>query len=134
MQKEDLLQKNKQSIDKNAFANHNGIVISKIESDYAEGYIDIKKETMNAYGVVHGGAYFTLADVTAAYAARSDGKNYVTQQSSMNFIRGVVEGRISCKANVINRGRTFCIIESKIYDDNGKLAYSGTFNYFCVDR
>lgn len=129
-----LLQDNKEVIQANNFANYNNIVISKMEENYAEAYIDVVADSLNSYGGVHGGAFFTLADTCAAFAARGDGRMYVTQQASSQFMRTVGEGRITAKGEVINRGRSFCIIDVKIYDEKDKLLYQGTFNYFCVSK
>lgn len=129
-----LLEENQKYIDANAFAVQNHIVISKMEENYAEGYIDLVPDSLNTYGGVHGGALFTLADVCAAFAARTDGRSYVTQQANSNFLRSASTGRIIAKGNVINRSRNFCLIEVNIYDKDNRLLYNGSFNYYCVDK
>lgn len=120
-------------IENNAFPCKNGVVISDIKEEEATAYIDITADTLNAYGTVHGGAYFTLADTCAAFAARSDGRKHVTQSATSNFVRTTDSGRINAVAKVINRGRKFALIESKVYDQEGRLLFVGTFTYFCVE-
>ncbi|MEE1008058.1 MAG: PaaI family thioesterase [Agathobacter sp.] len=129
-----LLEENKKAIEKNNYANASNVVISEITKDKAVAYIDITEDNLNSYGFVHGGGYFTLADTCAAFAARSDGRNYVTQQASSQFIRNVNKGRVTAEGTVVNRGRTFCIIDVKVTSDEDKLLYTGTFNYFCIDK
>ncbi len=118
---------------KNAFANYNGVFIDTIGEDHAEGHMEIKSESLNPYGMVHGGAYFTLADVTAGYAAKSNGKKYVTQQSSTSFLRPVSKGTIFSEAIVLNRSQNFCIVDVKIFDERRRLSFCGNFNYYLVD-
>lgn len=43
----------------------NHIKIGVVESDHAEVWLDIQPESTNIYGVVHGGALFTMADCCA---------------------------------------------------------------------
>lgn len=128
-----LLEQLKPIIDNNAFPCKNGVVISDIKEDEATAYIDIVDDSLNAYGTVHGGAYFTLADTCAAFAARSDGRKHVTQSATSNFVRTTNCGRINAVSKVISRGRKVTLIESKVYDEAGKLLFVGTFTYFCIE-
>ena len=89
---------------------------------------------MNPFGSVHGGAFFTLADVAAGMAARTDGRGYVTQQASVQFLRAARAGRITARANVLHRGGTVCLIEVRITDEADKLLFLSTFNFYCVRR
>lgn len=133
MKMKNLLEENRQIIECNAFPQHNHIVISDIYEDGATGYIDIVPETLNSYGGAHGGAYFTLADTCAAFAARADGRSHVTQSATSNFLRAASSGRIVATAKVVNRSRRFCLISVEVRDDKDKLLFTGDFNYFCVE-
>ncbi len=130
----DLMKQYKNAMDANAFANYNGIVVDVIGDDYVEAHMDVTEDSLNPFGTVHGGAYFTLADVTAGFASRSGGRVHVTRSGSMTFLKAASSGRITCRAEVIRRSHTFCLSEARIYDDKGELICTGTFDYFCVDR
>ena len=67
----------------NPFMSFNHIKIGVVESDHAEVWLDIQPESTNIYGVVHGGALFTMADCCAGLTARSDGREYVTQNACL---------------------------------------------------
>ena len=134
MDNKDLMAQYKKAMDANAFANYNGIVVDKIEENFVEAHMDVTEESLNPFGSVHGGAYFTLADVTAGFASRAGSRVHVTRSASMTFLRPAVSGRITCHAEVINRSHTFCLSEARIYDENGKLICTGTFDYCCVDK
>jgi hypothetical protein len=41
-------------------------------------------------------------------------------------------GVLTARGNAIHRGRTSCIVEVKITDDRGKLAFAGTFEFACI--
>ena len=46
----------------NPFMQYNHIEIVSVTSDSAVMSLDIRRDTTNIYGYVHGGAFFTMAD------------------------------------------------------------------------
>ena len=120
------------SLNANEFVKYNHIVMDDIELSGATAHIDIVPESCNVIGVAHGGAHFTLADTCAAYTARADGRQYVTQQSNYYFLKGVKSGRITARGKVIKRTRKFCIIDVDVTDESGELVSKGTFDYYCI--
>ena len=81
----------------NPFMQYNHIEIVSVTSDSAVMSLDIRRDTTNIYGYVHGGAFFTMADCCAGLTARSDGRQYVTQNASVNFIHNVKAGRLTAR-------------------------------------
>ena len=130
----ELLEKLRRSYEANEFVKYNHIVIDDIEVSGATAHIDIVPETLNVLGIAHGGAHFSLADTCAGYSSRSDGREYVTQQSNFYFLKGAKSGRITAKGNVIKRTRKFCVVDVDVTDDSGELVSRGTFNYYCVSE
>ena len=51
---------------KNAFMLHNYIELERVEKDRAVFKLDIRPESCNPYGLIHGGAIYTLADTPPA--------------------------------------------------------------------
>ena len=82
----------------NPFMQYNHIEIVSVTSDSAVMSLDIRRDTTNIYGYVHGGAFFTMADCCAGLTARSDGRQYVTQNASVNFIHNVKAGHLTAAA------------------------------------
>ena len=116
----------------NVFCAYNHCEAVDIREDYAEVRLNLVAESMNFRGTVHGGAYFTMADMCAGMVCRTDGRSYATQHASVEYIRGVKGGVLTARGNAIHRGRTSCIVEVKITDDRGKLAFAGTFQFACI--
>ena len=116
----------------NAFAIHNHMYLIKAEEGYAECGLDLHEDSKNPYGMAHGGTYFTLADMTAGVAARSDGRRHVTQNASCSYLRAVQDGKLLCKARVIHGGKKTTLCEAQVYDENGRLCFTGTYTYFCI--
>ena len=83
-------------IRKNAFMLHNYIELERVEKDRAVFKLDIRPESCNPYGLIHGGAIYTLADNATGAAAHSDGRYYVTQTSALHFLRNQVHGAHRC--------------------------------------
>ena len=97
---------------KNLFATYNHIEAEFVEPDHA---------------------IFTMADNATGYAAHTDGRSYVTQGSSMHFLRNQSEGIVRADAKVRHRGRTTCLVNVDILGEGGKLLATGEFTYFCID-
>lgn len=120
--------------EKNRFMIYNHIRITKVEMDYAEAELLIGEDCLNPMGLMHGGAYFTMADCAASGAARSNGQQYITLNSSFEFIRSAKEGTVRAAARVRHRGRTTCLIATEVTDDQGKLLAEGKFTMFCLNN
>lgn len=71
----------------NTFMHYNFNEQAELEQDYAVCKLDIRPESLNPFGMVHGGALCTLADNAAGMAAHTDGRLYVTQSSTFQFVK-----------------------------------------------
>ncbi|MBQ7713324.1 MAG: PaaI family thioesterase [Oscillospiraceae bacterium] len=119
---------------RNAFAVFNHLEVEHVERDYAVFKLDIRPESKNPRGFVHGGLLAGMADNAAGYAAHSDGRVYVTQSSHMNYLHNQAEGVIRAAGRVLHRGRTVCLVRVDITGEDGALLATGELAYFCVDR
>ena len=63
----------------NAFALFNGIQISSPGPDHGEAILHIGPNSLNPYGLLHGGAYYTMADCAGGCACRTDGSYYAAR-------------------------------------------------------
>ena len=89
----------------------------------------------NPYGVVHGGALYSLADCTCGMAARGDGRSYVTLSSSFNFLKGGPLGdTVRATATVRRRGGTTCYVEVEVTDSRGNLLCGGNSVFYCIEK
>ena len=100
------LERLKEQERKNGFAVYNHIEMVLAERDHAIYRLNIRPESKNPYGMVHGGAIYTMADNATGAAAHTDGRNYVTQTSALHFLRNQPEGEIQADARVRHRGRS----------------------------
>lgn len=117
----------------NHFMTYNFIELSVLELDRAECRLTLRPESTNPSGMLHGGALYTMADSTAGSAAHSDGRLYVTQNSSMNYLSNIKEGTAVSVGTVVHRGKTTCLVNVDITAEaTGKLLATGSFTFFCV--
>ena len=117
----------------NAFMFHNSIEMESAERDKAVFKLVIRPESKNPYGIVHGGAIYTMADNAAGAVAHSDGRYYVTQTSSLHFLRNQAEGVVRAEARIRHRGKSTCLVDVDITGEGNILLATGQFTYFCVD-
>ena len=121
------------SMGRNAFMRHNHIEMVSVEPDRAKFRLNVGPESLNPYGMVHGGALCTLADDAAGAAVHTDGRVYLTQTCSLNFLRNVPQGAVYATARVRHRGRATCLASVEITGEDGRLMATGELTYFCVD-
>ena len=119
---------------KNGFMHHNFIEMESVERDRAVFKLTIRPESKNPYGMVHGGAIYTLADNATGTAAHTDGRDKVTQTSALHILRNQSEGTVRATATVRHRGRSTVLTAVDITGDDGKLIATGEFTFFCVDK
>ena len=129
---EQIRQNTEQRMRKNAFMLHNHIELESVDKDRAVFKLDIRPESCNPYGMVHGGAIYTLADNATGSAAHTDGRNYVTQSGTLHFLRNQREGIIRAQARVRHRGRSTVLVAVDVVGDDGTLLASGEFSFFCI--
>ena len=119
---------------KNGFMLHNFIELESVERDRAVFKLTIRPESKNPYGMVHGGALYTLADDAAGAAAHTDGRHYVTQNGSLHFLKNQPGGTIRAEGRVRRRGKATCLAVVDITNEAGELLATGDFSYFCIDQ
>lgn len=116
----------------NAFAVYNGITIHQLELGKAKAELEIGPNSLNPYGRLHGGAYYTLADCAGGTACRTDGRKYVTLDGTMHFVRSVSSGKITATATVQHHGRTTALVDIQVTSEDGTLLATGDFTFFCI--
>ena len=111
----------RQFFENDRFATENGMVIDSVGDKTAVCSLTIDKRHMNAVGNVMGGVYFTLADFTFAVATNHDEPGIVSLSSTITF-NAIARGeKIICEAKQIKWGKTTCVYEMSLTDENGTL-------------
>lgn len=112
----------------------NGMKIVKMEEGYAEAVLDYSPDHNNFMGTLHGGAITTLADITAGTSIISFGKQCVTLNANINYLRPAKKGQVRAVATAINRSRQFGTTEVKIFDEDDILICYCSYVMFVTDK
>lgn len=115
---------------KNRFLEGSGLKIVQIEQDETLACMDAGPNDLNIYGMVHGGALFSLADMAAGVCALTRTQNVVTLSSSINFVKAAKPGRIYAKAKAVHAGRSTGVYEVSIYGADEILCAKATFTMY----
>ena len=116
------------------FSIRNGIRLSRIQEGYAEAELDFKPEVCNLMGTMHGGAYYTLADVAAGCAVIPYGKHCVTLSADINYLRPASGGMITAYATVMQHGGRIGVCRVEIKDQAGELLCIGTITMYITSK
>ena len=103
------------------FAKHAGIELLEVAEGTASARMKITRKHLNGVNIVHGGAIFTLADLTFAAASNSHGTVAVAINVSIAYIKAVGRGTLFAKAREVSRNPRLALYLVDITDDDGSL-------------
>lgn len=104
------------------YAKLTGLEVVEVAPGSALVRMLVSKKILNGRGVVHGGAYFTLADFAAAVAANSCGVAAIGTDCSISYLRATSSGCLFARARTVKNGRNLAFTTVEITDDNGEVA------------
>ncbi len=103
------------------FANEMGIKLESLSDDLAQMSFMVTAQHLNAGNAAHGGAIFTLADITMAAIANYKQMVSVSIQSDMRFISAALEGdKLTARAEYIYGRKSSSHCRVSITNQDGK--------------
>ncbi len=134
MTKEEMYQQITDYIENNpGFIKYNNIHIEEIKENYAKCYVDITEDSLNPSGIAHGGLLFGLADSTMGMAARTNGRNVVTINAQIDYLKPGKGKRITCISEPLKVGKTTAVYRANIYTEDETLISTVTGTFFFID-
>lgn len=119
----------------NPYAQRLGIFVEEIGPGYARVTKTITKEDLNPLQFAHGGVYFSMADTASGSAIASRGHRAVTLNASYNYFRSAKVGdTLTAEARESKNGKTICVYDIRITDQNGTLLGTGTFTFYQLEQ
>lgn len=113
----------------------NGIVLEELELGYAKVTKTITADDLNPLLYAHGGIYYAVADTACGSAVISHGHMVVTVSGSYNYFRSAREGdTIICEAREVKHGKTICVSECTITNQDGTLLGNGSFTFYQLEQ
>lgn len=119
----------------NPYATLLGIRVEEIGPGTARVTLHLEDKHLNPVGVPHGGVYFSMADTACGSAMASHGYYAVTISTSYDFLRSGRPGdTLTAVATEVKGGRTICVYDVRITNQDGVLLGTGTFTFYKLDR
>lgn len=106
-----------------------GIVIEQASPERAVCRLEVGPRLHQPGGIVHGGVYATLVEVTASMAANvwlAGEAVAVGVSNHTDFLHAVRSGELTAVATPLQRGRRLQLWQVSVTDDGGRLVASGT--------
>jgi acyl-CoA thioesterase len=93
---------------------------------------------LNPHGVVHGAVLYALADTgmgATLYRTLEPGEICATIEIKINYFKPVATGKVVCKTELVNRGKTVANLESRLFVEQTLVAQAnGNYAIFRPKR
>lgn len=117
-------------------AEHMGIVFEELTAERAVARFPVERNTQ-PYGLVHGGAHVALAETLGSMAANvfaGPEKMAVGLDVNATHQRGASSGWVTGTCTAIHLGRTLCVHEIVMTDDDGRRLSTARITNLLVDQ
>ncbi len=115
------------------FIANNNYNIIEVKENYCELEGILTESSMNNFNVAHGGYIFGLADTAAGVAAMTTGKNAMTIDANINYLRPAVGNKLIAVATSIKIGKSISVFDVTIKNDEEKLIAKSTITYAYIN-
>ncbi len=111
------------------------IAVEEIGEEFARMKSDVKRKHLTPFGGIHGGAYASMLDSAAYWAAYSsidENAGMTTLDLNVNNLAPVQGGELTILGRLIKAGRSICLAEAFIRNPAGKLIAHATSKMMVV--
>ena len=130
MNVEDILNKME---NEDGFFKHNNYHIVEANDKNITLRADLDKNSMNPYGMAHGGLIFGLGDTTMGMLAASSGRRALTLNANISYLAPGEGKYLLANGEIIKKGKTICVVRVNIYNDQKKLISTMESTYYFID-
>jgi len=103
------------------FAEHVGIELLEIGTGRARAQLKIDERHLNAVGVAHGAAIFSLADLVFAVASNSHGTVALGVNVAVSFMKGARRGVLTAEAEEVSLNPKLATYVIRVTDESDNL-------------
>lgn len=100
---------------------HLGVELVECRPGYGKAVMPLDSRQLNAAGMAHGGAIFSLADIVMALAANNGGQLAVTLSANIAFLKASPHGPYTAEAREIGASSKVSNYEVCVTDAEGQL-------------
>lgn len=119
-------------LNETGFLKYNNIEILSMDKDKCQVKLTITKHSLNPYGIVHGGLTFALGDTAMGVLCKVMGKNVVTLDSNINYLKPGKGSYLLAIPKLIKMGKTTCVLATEIFDEKSELIAIMYGTYYIV--
>ncbi len=127
-------------LDRSNFSSNLEIELEDVGKNYAVCSLELNETFENAYGTIHGGLTYSLADTTVAavLVGRIDSDQIVsTIEGKLNYLRAVNSGEVDrfiCRGEVEHLGSSTAVVGVEIRNGQGQKLNTGLFTFAVRSR
>ncbi len=126
----------KEIIENDPFLKLLGIRVEKIQAGSCKLVLNYRDDLTRFGNILNGGVTATLADAAGGCAALSYnlGKNEVTVDLDVSYLRPISEGPVVAESSLVKSGESLAFTITNIYDGKGNLCAVAKGTYFYLDE
>ena len=109
-----------------------GIELIEISEEKVVMSLEMQTKLRQPYGLLHGGATASLMDTAMAFAvitAIGTDEKATTVDLTVQYLRPVTEGKVSCTAKVVRAGKRLLFLSAEVVNEQGKLTATALSTY-----
>jgi uncharacterized protein (TIGR00369 family) len=117
------------AINQGPFFNHLSMTVKEIGIGYSNVELKVGTEHLNPFGGIHGGAYASVIDTAAywaAYCELEESVGLISIDLKIDYLAPINDGVIISKGRSIKIGKSMCLAEATATDKDGKWLAHGT--------
>ena len=111
------------------FIKANNYQVIKVENNYCEMEGILTESSTNHLNIAHGGYIFGLADTAGGIAAMTEGRNVVTIDTNINYLKKANGTKIIAIAKALKVGKTVSVYEVYLNNEENDLIAKATITY-----
>ncbi len=117
------------AINQGPFFKHLSMTVKEIGVGYSNVELKVGTEHLNPFGGIHGGAYASVIDTAAywaAYCEIEESVGLISIDLKIDYLAPINDGVIISKGRSIKIGKSMCLAEATATDEEGKWLAHGT--------
>jgi len=106
-----------------------GMRIAALDYDSCRIELDLRRDHLQPFGIVHGGVLATLIDTAtfwAAFLRIPEDAGLVNVDLKLNYLKAVASGRLRAQGQCLRAGRQISYTVASVYDEADQLVAHGT--------
>jgi len=117
------------AINQGPYFKHLSMPVKEMGTGYSIVELKVGNEHLNPFGGIHGGAYASVIDTAAywaAYCELNEGVGLISIDLKIDYLSPISDGVITTNGRSIKIGKSMCLAEATATDKDGKWLAHGT--------